>query len=54
MIPVLVAILAFADLSAVKSEPDLNRRSELALTHAGTGFPLVAADGSTIREVRPE
>ncbi|MGB6940800.1 MAG: hypothetical protein WBE37_00220 [Bryobacteraceae bacterium] len=34
MIPVLVVILAFADLAAVKLEPDLNRRSELALTHA--------------------
>ncbi len=34
MIPVLVVILAFADLAAVKSEPDLNRRSELALTNA--------------------
>ncbi len=34
MIPVLVVILAFADLAAVKSEPDLNRRSELALTLA--------------------
>lgn len=34
MIPVLVVIFAFADLAAVKSEPDLNRRSELALTYA--------------------
>jgi hypothetical protein len=34
VIPVLLAILLFADLAAVKSEPDLNRRSELALTHA--------------------
>jgi hypothetical protein len=34
VIPVLVVIFAFADLAAVKSEPDLNRRSELALTYA--------------------
>jgi hypothetical protein len=30
----LVIFLAFADLAAVKSEPDLNRRSELALLNA--------------------
>lgn len=30
----LVIFLAFADLSAVKAEPDLNRRSELALMNA--------------------
>jgi hypothetical protein len=30
----LVIFLAFADLAAVKTEPDLNRRSELALTNA--------------------
>ncbi|HUA18681.1 MAG TPA: hypothetical protein VMB25_08050 [Bryobacteraceae bacterium] len=31
----LVVFLAFADLSAVKSEPDLNKRSEMALENAG-------------------
>lgn len=30
----LLIFLAFADLAAVKSEPDLNRRSELALINA--------------------
>jgi len=30
----LVILLAFADLAAVKAEPDLNRRSELALLNA--------------------
>lgn len=30
----LVLVLAFADLAAVKAEPDLNRRSELALANA--------------------
>jgi hypothetical protein len=30
----IVVLLAFADLNAVKSEPDLNRRSELALVNA--------------------
>ena len=30
----LLILLAFADLAAVKSEPDLNRRSELALINA--------------------
>jgi hypothetical protein len=30
----LVFILAFADIAAVKTEPDLNRRSELALLNA--------------------
>ncbi len=30
----LVIFLAFADLGAVKSEPDLNKRSELALQNA--------------------
>ena len=30
----LVIFLAFADLAAVKTEPDLNRRSELALMNA--------------------
>ena len=34
MIPALLIFLAFADLAAVKSEPDLNRRSELALLNA--------------------
>ncbi len=40
MIPALLVILAlndilaFADLAAVKAEPDLNRRSELALMNA--------------------
>ena len=31
---VLVLIFAFADITAVKSEPDLERRSELALANA--------------------
>jgi hypothetical protein len=31
---VLLIVLAFADIAAVKSEPDLNRRSELALMNA--------------------
>ncbi|MGA2882176.1 MAG: hypothetical protein ABSG13_24760 [Bryobacteraceae bacterium] len=31
---VLVILFAFADLAAVKAEPDLNRRSELALMNA--------------------
>lgn len=31
---VLVILLAFADLAAITSEPDPNRRSELALTNA--------------------
>ncbi len=30
----IVVVLAFADLAAVKAEPDLNRRSELALANA--------------------
>jgi len=30
----LIVVLAFADLAAVKAEPDLNRRSELALMNA--------------------
>ncbi len=30
----LALLLAFADIAAVKSEPDLNRRSELALANA--------------------
>ena len=30
----LVLVLMFADLSAVKAEPDLNKRSELALANA--------------------
>lgn len=30
----LLILLAFADLAAVKAEPDLNRRSELALMNA--------------------
>jgi hypothetical protein len=30
----LLILLAFADIAAVKSEPDLNRRSELALLNA--------------------
>jgi hypothetical protein len=30
----LVILLAFADMAAVKAEPDLNRRSELALLNA--------------------
>jgi hypothetical protein len=30
----LLVFLAFADITAVKSEPDLNRRSELALMNA--------------------
>lgn len=34
MIPALLFLLAFADLAAVKSEPDLNHRSELALLNA--------------------
>ena len=34
MIVTLLIFLAFADLAAVKSEPDLNRRSELALINA--------------------
>jgi hypothetical protein len=34
MTPALVIFLAFADLAAVKAEPDLNRRSELALLNA--------------------
>jgi hypothetical protein len=32
--PALLIFLAFADLAALKSEPDPNRRSELALLHA--------------------
>jgi hypothetical protein len=34
MMVTLLIFLAFADLAAVKSEPDLNRRSELALINA--------------------
>ena len=34
MIPALLVFLAFADLASVKDEPDLNRRSELALVVA--------------------
>ena len=34
MTPALVIFLAFADLASVKAEPDLNRRSELALLNA--------------------
>ena len=34
MIWALVLFLAFADLDAIKSEPDLNHRSELALNNA--------------------
>ena len=34
MTPALVIFLAFADLASVKAEPDLNRRSELALMNA--------------------
>ncbi len=34
MIPALLIFLAFASLDTVKSEPDLNRRSELALMNA--------------------
>ena len=35
MIPILAfLLLAFADIAAVKSEPDLERRSELALANA--------------------
>ena len=35
MIPILaLLLLAFADIAAVKSEPDLERRSELALANA--------------------
>jgi hypothetical protein len=33
VIPVLALLLAFADLGALKSEPDLDRRSELALAN---------------------
>jgi hypothetical protein len=33
-VTLLLIFLAFADLAAVKTEPDLNRRSELALTNA--------------------
>lgn len=34
MTPVLLIFLAFADVASLKSEPDLNRRSELALMNA--------------------
>ena len=34
MIPLLVLWLAFGDIAAVKSEPDLEKRSELALANA--------------------
>jgi hypothetical protein len=34
MTPAIVILLAFADLAAVKAEPDLNHRSELALLNA--------------------
>jgi hypothetical protein len=34
MIPAFLFLLAFADLAAVKTEPDLNHRSELALLNA--------------------
>ena len=34
MILVLALLLAFADMTAVKSEPDLEKRSELALVNA--------------------
>jgi hypothetical protein len=34
MTPALLIFLAFADMASVKAEPDLNRRSELALLNA--------------------
>jgi hypothetical protein len=34
MTPAIMILLAFADLAAVKAEPDLNHRSELALLNA--------------------
>lgn len=34
MTPTLLILLAFADMASVKAEPDLNRRSELALMNA--------------------
>jgi hypothetical protein len=36
--PLLALWLAFADISALKSEPDLDRRSELALANADRGI----------------
>jgi hypothetical protein len=53
-------VLAFADLDAVKSEPDLNHRSELALLNADEKIDQArqayqdgneAAEGAAIQEV---
>jgi hypothetical protein len=53
-------ILAFADIAAVKSEPDLNRRSELALMNADEKIDVArqayqagneAAEQAAIQEV---
>lgn len=56
----LVIFLAFADLAAIKAEPDLNRRSELALMNADEKLDAAhqaymagddAAEAADIREV---
>jgi hypothetical protein len=56
----LVIFLAFADIASIKAEPDLNKRSELALMHADEKIDEArqayqagndAAEAAAIREV---
>jgi hypothetical protein len=60
MTPAIVILLAFADLAAVKAEPDLNHRSELALMNADEKIDAArqayqagdgAAEAAAIQEV---